>query len=177
MIKFWAAEEPSVPDDLIPLTVPKRLSDAETLRLLGGAFDVMVDVMFKGEWIRHVAVIAGYRHVLTEEQTPALLLESFVHDRDEHRLNLNSHHYPTNTRRVLNLTIPGGMTHEAFERFRVKRSCIGATYPWHGHIYGEWRTAERPNGGSPVFIELRQDFFQDEPLLLRVMFHQVVDSA
>lgn len=166
--------------DPIPLTLPKRLSDAQTVRLLGAAFDVTIAVLIEGARVEDAARLAGYRHTLTEKQTPSLLLESFVHDREEHRLVLTTHSYPDHTRRVLNLTIPGGMTLEAFERFRRSRECVGCTYYWHAHIYGEWRTEQRRRPRhrktaprSPVFIEVRQDVFQGEPLLLRVMFHQL----
>ena len=179
MIKFWSN---SVPEpEPIELTLPKRLSDAETVRLLGDAFDVMVAVLVDGADITDAAGRAGYTHMLSEDQTPSLAIESFVHARDEQRLILNTHRYPSYTRRVLHLAIPGGMTLDALERFRLRRGCVGSTYHWRAHIYGEWRTEMNhstslpfaANARSPVFIELRQDVFQDEPLLMRVVFHRL----
>ena len=179
MIKFWTTGEPEHAP--IPLALPERLSDAETVRLLGGAFDVMAPVLLDGADFSDHASRAGYTHVLSEDQTPSLSLQSFVHDREEHRLILNTHSYPKYIRRVLQLTIPGGMTLEALERFRQRRSYLGSTYYWHDHIFGEWRTDKSHHTASagavllpsPVFIELRQDVFQGEPLLLRVTFHRL----
>jgi hypothetical protein len=179
MINFWGTQAPE--PEPIPLTLPKRLGNAETVRLLGNAFDVMTAVLIDGAEIADVARQVGYTHVLSEAQTPSLVLESFAHAREEHRLILNTHSYPKYTRHGLHLTIPGGMTLEALERFRLRRACVGSTYYWHAHIYGEWRTDTTPHEDtesatspqSPVFIELRQDVFQGEPLLLRVVFHRL----
>lgn len=179
MIKFWNTGEPE--HTPIPLALPERLGHAETVRLLGGAFDLMIPVLLDGADISDRARRAGYTHVLSENQTPSLSLESFVHEREEHRLLLNTHRYPKYTRRVLHLTIPGGMALDALERFRQRRSFLGSTYYWHDHIYGEWRTDKSHHKSyaaatplpSPVFIELRQDVFQGEPLLLRVTFHRL----
>lgn len=179
MMKLWGNSAPAY--EPIPLTLPERLGDAETVRLLGDAFDIMSAVLIDGTEITDVAGQAGYTHVLSEDQTPSLALESFAHAREEHRLILSTHRYPKYKRRVLHLTIPGGMTLEALERFRKRRACVGSTYYWHAHIYGEWRTeptqhesgVPAPQPHSPVFIELRQDVFQGEPLLLRVVFHRL----
>ena len=185
MIQFWGTKEPEKAPAPIPLTLPQRLNDSQTLRLLGETFDVMTAVLIDHARIEDVAPQVGYTHVLSEEQTPSLQLKSFRHTRDEHRLILNTHLYPTYVRQVLHLTIPGGMTLEAFERFRLGRECIGCTYYWHAHLYGEWRTSDpqcndvmssHPRN-SPVFIELRQDVFQDEPLMLRVTFHRLTAHA
>jgi hypothetical protein len=176
LMRFWGAKEADFPEDLIPLTLPKRLGEGETVRLLGNAFGVMAAVLVDGVAISRAGPRAGYRLVQSEQQTPSLMLESFVHEREEHRLILNTYCYPKDVRRQLSLVIPGGMTRDGFERFRLAYDCVGATYDWHGHIYGEWRTAGRPNGASPVFIELRQDHFQGEPLVLRVLFHQVASA-
>ena len=124
MIKFWTTGEPEHAP--IPLALPERLSDAETVRLLGGAFDVMAPVLLDGADFSDHASRAGYTHVLSEDQTPSLSLQSFVHDREEHRLILNTHSYPKYTRQVLQLTIPGGMTLEALERFRQRRDVTAA---------------------------------------------------
>lgn len=177
MINFWGNSAPE--PEPIQLTLPRRLSDAETVRLLGDAFDIMVAVLIDGAEIADVTRHTGYTLMLSEDQTPSLKLESFAHAREEHRLILNTHCYPEYTRRVMNLTIPGGMTLDALERFRLHRGCVGSTYYWHDHIYGEWRTDRNQHAEfarasrSPVFIELRQDVFQEEPLLLRVVFHRL----
>ena len=180
MIRFWSTSEPD--NDSIPLTLPKRLSDAETLRLLGDAFNLMIAVLIDGDEIADVAGRIGYSHVLSEQQTPTLGLQSYVHEREEHRLILNTHRYPNYLRQVLQLTIPGGMRLDALERFRKAHECVGSTYYWHDHIYGEWRTVgAQPSASvpttrpqSPVFVELRQDVFQGDPLLLRVVFHRLM---
>ena len=181
MIRIWGAQERA---EAIPLRLPKRLGPAQTVHQFGNAFDVMSSVLVDGGRIDEASIAAGYRHVLSEQQTPVLQLESFVHDREEQRLLLNTHLYPDYVRRVMALTIPGGMTLDALERFRRRRDCVGCTYLWHDHIYGEWRTQGRPllrrhgtAAGSPVFIEIRQDVFQGEPLLLRAIFHQTLSRA
>ncbi|MFT5508159.1 MAG: hypothetical protein ACI89J_001230 [Hyphomicrobiaceae bacterium] len=182
MIQFWGTKEPEEAPAPIPLTLPQRLSDSETVRLLGEAFDVMTAVLIDHAEIEDVAGRVGYTHVLSEDQTPSLQLQSYRHARDEHRLILNTHLYSKYVRQVLHLTIPGGMTLEAFERFRLGRECIGCTYHWHAHLYGEWHTSEPQSAdalsphcrNSPVFIELRQDVFQGESLLLRVTFHRLI---
>ncbi len=125
MTKLWDHSEPAY--EPIPLTLPRRLGDAKTVRLLGDAFDIMLAVLIDGADITVISGQAGYTHVLSEDQTPSLALESFTHARDEHRLILNTHRYPKYTRRVLHLTNPGGMTLEALERFRMRRACIGST--------------------------------------------------
>ena len=173
MFKFWDCSEPEPDDEAMPLSLPERLSDAETVRLLGNAFTIMAGVLRDGAEIAGLAREYGYRPTLDEAQTPSLALQSFVHRREEHRLVLNTHTYPDYIRRVLQLTIPGGMTLVALERFRKARKCVGTTHYWHDHIYGEWRTRE----ARPIFIEVRQDAFQGAPLLLRVTFHRTVADA
>lgn len=182
MIQLWGRTEAKTKPTAIPLTLPTRLSDGATLRLLGEAFDVMTATFINQADIKQVAEELGYSHVLTEDQTPSLQLQSFRHVREEHRLHLHTHRYPKYIRQVLHLTIPGGVSLEALERFRQGRDCLGCTYHWHAHVYGEWRTSERITrsirfsgfSNSPVFIELRQDTFQDEPLMLRATFHRLL---
>lgn len=178
MIRFWSCQERA---EEIPLVLPERMGDAQTVHHFGKAFDIMEAVLIDGGQVGMAAQAAGYAHVLTEKQTPNLTLESFVHDREEQRLLLNTHHYPGYARRVLSLTLPGGMTLEALERFRRRRACVGSTFHWRAQIYGEWRTENRPTAirhgaarASPVFVEIRQDVFQGEPLLLRAIFHQLI---
>lgn len=173
MFKFWDFNAPEPDEAPIPLRLPQRLSDAETVRLLGDAFTIMAAVLHDGADITAMAVRYGYRPTLDEAQTPSLGLQSFVHRRDEHRLVLNTHVYPNYTRQVLGLTIPGGMTLTALERFRKAHQCLGTTHYWHDHIYGEWRT----RANQPIFIEVRQDAFQGAPLLLRVSFHRTCTGA
>lgn len=168
MFKIWDFSAPEPEDAPIPLRLPQRLSDAETVRLLGDAFTIMTTVLCDSAELSDTVRRFGYRATLDEAQTPVLRLQSFVHRREEHRLVLNTHTYPGYARQVLNLTIPGGMTLLALERFRKAHRCLGTTHYWHDHIYGEWRTG----ADQPIFIELRQDAFQGAPLLLRVSFHR-----
>lgn len=182
MIQLWGMTEDKKKNTAISLTLPARLGDGATLRLLGEAFDTMIAALIDQAEIKNAAEQAGYTHVLTEDLTPSLQLQSFRHLREEHRLYLHTHRYPKYVRQVLHLTIPGGLSLKALERFRLGRDCVGCTYYWHDHIYGEWRTSERLTrsvqfsglGNSPVFIELRQDSFDGEPLMLRVTFHRLL---
>lgn len=173
MFKFWDFSLAEPDETPIPLRLPQRLSDAETVRLLGDAFTIMAAVLDEGGDLADTVRRFGYRPTLDEAQTPSLALNSFVHRREEHRLVLNTHAYPGYTRQVLHLTIPGGMTLTALERFRKARNCLGTTHYWHDHIYGEWRTQTE----QPIFIEVRQDAFQGSPLLLRVAFHRTRAGA
>jgi len=157
------------------LIVPERLSEMEMLGYLEDGFGIAHAVMSGGRAIDEVAREAGYRSVLTEDMTPLLRLDSFVHAHDEQRLILNTHRYAGFTRRVLHLMLPGGVGAAGLEAFRDGHGVDGATYDWRGHLYGEWHyggdAREDDVVPAPIFVEIRQDVLQGEALLLRTIFH------
>lgn len=169
MISFWRTRPPPP----IEFAWPERFSVAETLRHLGDGFDVMTAALVNGEDIDVPATAKGFWRVPVEAITPALTADSFVGARDGHRLVLNTHVYPGYLRYSLNLMMPGGLLLHELEQFRDARGCDGATFDRGGHLYGEWCTRPGP-GSHPVYIELRQDAFEGEARMLRVMFFHSV---
>ena len=160
------------------LMLPERLDKADMLGFLEDGFEIAKAVMFDGRPIEPVARHAGYQLVMSEDMTPVLRLDSFVHAHDDHRLILNTHRYPGFTRRVMHLMLPGGVAPEDLAAFRAQRGIRGETHDWRGHVYGEWCLVDaRRDGQAPIFIETRQDVLQGEAIALRTMFHHVAPTS
>jgi hypothetical protein len=156
------------------LMLPERLEKADMLGFLEDGFEIAKAVMFNGRPIEPVARRAGYQLVMSEDMTPVLRLDSFVHAHDGHRLILNTHRYPGFTRRVMHLMLPGGVAAENLGAFRARLGIGGETHDWRGHVYGEWCLVDaRRDGQAPIFIETRQDVLQGEAIVLRTVFHHV----
>ena len=160
------------------LMLPERLDKADMLGFLEDGFEIAGQVMFDGRQIEPVARRAGYHLAMSENMTPVLRLDSFVHAHDDHRLILNTHCYPGFTRRVMQLMLLGGVAAEDLGAFRARRGITGETHAWRGHIYGEWCLVDTARDGqAPIFIEVRQDVLQGEAILLRAMFHHVASTS
>jgi hypothetical protein len=158
--------------------LPERLGKADMLGFLEDGFEIAGQVMFDGRQIEPVARRAGYQLVMSENMTPVLRLDSFVHAHDDQRLILNTHSYPGFTRRVMHLMLPGGVAAEDLAAFRARCGIAGETHAWRGHIYGEWCIVDATRDGkAPIFIEVRQDVLQGEAILLRTMFHHVTATS
>jgi len=171
MIRFWKSPPAEVP---LPAE-PERFGPGTTLRHLGSAFTIVFRTFLDLKAVDLAATAMGFRRVNREDVDGQLTVSRFVHDHPAHRLDFEQHRYPAYERRVLLISIPGGVSRATLERFRKSHACLGATFPWRGHVYGEWRTdAPRNPGVSPVFIEVRQDYFEGMPLVLRITCHQVV---
>jgi len=160
------------------LMLPERLDKADMLGFLDDGVEIAKAVMFDDRRIEPVARRAGYQLAMSEDMTPVLRLDSFVHAHDDQRLILNTHSYPGFTRRVMHLMLPGGVAAEDLGAFRPRRGIAGETHPWLGHIYGEWCLVDAARDGqAPIFIEIRQDVLKGEAIALRTVFHHVAATS